>query len=77
MTIEQDDFANWREHPVTIAFIAHLKEREQHYKDVWWHISWECEKVDAVQLADLKGCATTMAYVCDLGYEDLFPKEEK
>ena len=74
--IDEEEFALWRENPITAAFMEKLAEREREYRDAWWQISWDQEQPSETQLASLKGCATTMEWVMSLNYEDIFSSDE-
>jgi hypothetical protein len=74
--IDEDEFALWRENPITMAFMEVLEAREQEYRDAWWQLSWEEERPSEKELANLRGCATTMEWVRSLEYEDIFGSEE-
>jgi hypothetical protein len=75
MTIEADDFANWREHPVTKAYFERIEAEQARTRSNWQQIAWDQGNLSEREYAYHKARAETLDYMASLAFEDLFPKE--
>lgn len=77
MTVERDDFANWREHPITRAYFDRIEAEQARTRANWQQIAWDQGNLSEREYAYHKARAETLDYMASLAFEELFPKEEK
>jgi hypothetical protein len=75
MSIEPDEFAAWREHPVTRAYFERVAAEQARTFANWQQIAWEQGNLSEREYAYHKARAETLDYMASLVFEDLFPKE--
>jgi hypothetical protein len=75
--IDLDDFANWREHPITKAYFERIEAEQARTRANWQQIAWEQGNLSEREYAYHKARAETLDYMASLAFEELFPKEEK
>ena len=71
MTLEPDDFEQWRGHPVTEAVTKALRILAERNKQKWIDASWGGGQVDPIVLADLKARAEMAQDLSELTFEEL------
>lgn len=72
--IEPDDFAVWRESPITQTLFKALRNMAAEAKAKWNADSWEMGFVDERVLADLRATAKVCNDICELTLDEM---EEK
>lgn len=75
------DFEAWLAHPATLALIEKARKNAEAARQRWVSASWsvpinELEKLDAVQLAYLRGKAEIFESIVRLKHSDLFKTEQ-
>ena len=71
MTIDPEDFEQWRAHPVTEAVSKALLKLADRNKQKWTDVSWDGGQVDPVVLADLKARYETAKDLSELTVDEL------
>ena len=74
--IDPEDFAAWREHPVTQAVFAELARMAEDRREMWMAQSWNSGKVDERALAMLRGQAEGFAWLPRADYKAVFGEEQ-
>lgn len=72
--IEPDEFANWRDSPITQSLFKALRNMAGESKAKWITDTWDGGVVDERSLADLRATARVCNDICDMTLEEL---EEK
>ncbi len=75
--IDEDEFAQWREHPITQAYFDRVAAEGVRTKDAWHQLAWDAGNLSEREYAYHKGRVETLDYMASLGFVDLFPKEEQ
>lgn len=76
MKIDKDEYEAWREHPVSQAVFAELRELAENRKQLWITKSWETGDVDERALAMLRGQAEGFSFLPNADYAKLFGEQE-
>lgn len=71
MTIEKDDFEQWRAHPVTEAVTQALVLLAERNRQRWIEVSWIGGDTSPTILADLKARAEVAQDLSELTLEEL------
>ena len=71
MTIEAEDFEQWRAHPVTEAVTRALVMLAERNKARWIELSWGSGQADPLILADLRARAEVALDLSELTVEEL------
>jgi len=74
--IDKEEYEAWREHPVTAAVFAELRELAESRKQMWISISWGSGDPDREKLAMLRGQAEGFAFLPNADHAKLFGDEE-
>lgn len=82
MNITEEDFAEWRNHPITVRLLQFAGDKAKEMQATWLGASWnialsEVEKIDTTRLAYLRGKHENYVSLCNLSFKDLYPKEAK
>lgn len=75
MKIEAEDFAVWRDNPVTEAVTAHLKRKAEECKERWLAESWGKGECNPLLLADLRATERILNDLANLSHEDIQDEE--
>lgn len=71
MTIEAEDFEQWRAHPVTEAVTRALVKLAERNKEQWMEISWGGGTADQSTLIELKARAEMCQDLSELTVDEL------
>lgn len=71
MTIEADDYEQWRALPITETVTRALKLLAERNKEKWISVSWEGGQTDPIVLADLKARYETAMDLAELTLDEL------
>lgn len=72
--IEPDDFAIWRDNPITQKVFEHFREYGEDCKAMWDAHSWQGGGTDPKVLYELRGQEHVCQLICNVTLEEL---EEK
>ena len=75
MKIEPEDFAAWRDNPITEIVFRYLKKQAAACKDEWLAASWGAGNSDPLLLADLRAKEQMLTDLSELKYEDIADEE--
>ncbi len=67
--MEQDDFNQWKENPVTRWVLGALEIRANQCEEVWREYSWVGGKADPLALAELRTRADALRTIADATFE--------
>ena len=71
MTINKEDFEQWRAHPVTEAVSLALQKLAERNRQVWIDTSWGGGEANPLTLSDLKARAEMAQDLSELTFEEL------
>lgn len=74
MSIEKDEFTNWREHPVTRAYFERIDAEAARTLTNWQQIAWDQGNLSEKEYAYHKSRVDTLEFMAALAFEDLFPE---
>lgn len=69
--ISAEEFAAWREDPVTQWVVAELAKASEAQKAAWIEQSWERTDCDPILLTELKTRGDAYSALAEMTYEDL------
>jgi hypothetical protein len=71
LEISAEEFAAWREDPVTQIIVKSLNDMAEQNKAGWLAASWDRGEADQSMLTELKTRADAYRSLAELSYEDL------
>lgn len=71
MKIDPEDFAQWRENPITLAVRKAYAAKAQEAKQRWLSMSWDGGQIDPLLLSDLRARSETWEDFCELTLDEL------
>lgn len=75
--ISAEEFAAWREDPVTEWVSAALRERGDAQMTAWIRLSWDGGNCDPMKLCELRMTADAYHALADFVFEDFAPPKEE
>jgi hypothetical protein len=69
--VSAEEFAAWREDPVTAWVMGELEKAADSQLDAWVAASWVHGEADPLKLAQLRTRADAYVALSDMSYEDL------